>query len=79
MKRLEELEKRLREECPGLELRKNEPMSKHTTLRVGGPAALMAQPKTPGEAGDLLRVCQEQKITPFFMGNGSNLLVSDQG
>ena len=42
---LEGLEKRLREEIPELELRKNEPMSKHTSFRIGGPAALMALPK----------------------------------
>lgn len=76
---LEGLEKRLREECPELELRRNEPMSRYTTFRVGGPAALMALPKTPGEAVGLLQICGEQKAVTFFMGNGSNLLVSDKG
>ena len=41
----EALEKELRAVCPSLELRKNEPMSRHTTFQVGGPAALMALPR----------------------------------
>ena len=50
MERLAELKKRLEEGCPGLELREDEPMSRHTTFRIGGPAALMALPRTAGEA-----------------------------
>lgn len=76
---LEGLEKRLREECPLLELRKNEPMSRHTSFRVGGPAALMALPKTREEAMDAVHIAYRQGIRPFFLGNGTNLLVSDQG
>ncbi len=77
---LEGLEKRLREECPNLELRKNEPMNRHTTFRVGGPAALMALPA--GKESDACRVMElamECNVIPFILGNGSNLLVSDQG
>lgn len=75
---LEGLEKRLREECPELELRRNEPMSRYTTFRVGGPVALMAFPK--GE--EVHRVVETAflcNVRPFFLGNGSNLLVSDAG
>lgn len=75
---LEGLEKRLREECPGLELRGNEPMSKHTTFRVGGPAALMALPKGE-EARKVVETAFRCNVKPFFLGNGSNLLVSDNG
>lgn len=75
---LEGLEKRLREECPELELRKKEPMSKHTTFRVGGPAALMALPKGE-EARKVVEAAFQCNVRPFFLGNGSNLLVSDGG
>ena len=75
---LDGLEKRLREECPTLELRKNEPMSKYTTFRVGGPAALMAFPKGE-EARWVIETAFRCNVVPFFLGNGSNLLVSDGG
>ena len=79
MERLEELKKRLAERCPALELREGEPMSKHTTFRIGGPAALMALPKTAGEAKAAVKTARELEIEPFFLGNGSNLLVADEG
>ena len=48
--RLERLRDALRADCPALELRENEPLAKYTTFRVGGPAALMALPRTAEEA-----------------------------
>ena len=73
------LHDRLREEAPSLELRRDEPMSRHTSFRVGGPAALMALPKTAGEAKAVVKAAHELETEPFFLGNGSNLLVSDRG
>ena len=70
---------RLRAAAPGLELRQNEPMSRHTTFKVGGPAPLMALPRTTGETKAVLRTASGLGIPPFFLGNGSNLLVGDQG
>lgn len=79
MKNLDTLYERLRREDPELELRRDEPMSRHTTFRVGGPAALMALPKTEKEAAAVLRAAAELELRPFFLGNGSNLLVADEG
>ena len=76
---MERLEKLLRERCPELELRVSEPMSKYTTFRIGGPAALMALPRTSGEAKTAVMTARELEIEPFFLGNGSNLLVADEG
>lgn len=76
---MERLEKLLRERCPEMELRVNELMSKHTTFRIGGPAALMALPKSVSETKTVLRAAHELGIEPFFLGNGSNLLVADEG
>ena len=76
---MEQLEKLLRQRCPEMELRVNEPMSRHTTFRIGGPAALMALPKTAGEAKAAVKTARELGIEPFFLGNGSNLLVADEG
>lgn len=78
MTNLVALEKELGKTCPDLELRKNEPMSRHTSFRVGGPAALMALPKGE-EAKAVLETAFRCNVVPFFLGNGSNLLVSDRG
>ena len=57
----------------------NEPMSKHTTFRIGGPAELFIMPETIGEIAQVIAVCKEEKVPYFILGNGSNLLVSDKG
>lgn len=79
MDRFEVLRRELSRRCPGLELRSGEPMSRHTSFHIGGPAALMALPKTEEEAAEAVRTAAQLEVVPFFMGNGSNLLVSDRG
>lgn len=69
----------LRAAAPELELRRDEPMNRHTSFKVGGPAALMALPCSEGEAKAVVKTANELGIQPFFLGNGSNLLVSDEG
>ena len=76
---MERLEKLLRERCPEMELRVNEPMSRYTTFRIGGPAALMALPRTMEEVQTVLKTAAELGVEPFFLGNGSDLLVADRG
>lgn len=79
MDRFEWLQQELTRRCPGLEVRANEPMSRHTSFRIGGPARLMALPKTAAEAKAAVLAAREADILPFFLGNGSNLLVPDEG
>lgn len=57
----------------------DEPMSKHTTFRIGGPADLFAMPETYEQIGGILKLCKAENLPFFVLGNGSNLLVSDQG
>ena len=76
---MERLEKLLRERCPELELRRDEPMSRHTSFRIGGPAALMALPGSMEQAQASVKTARALDIEPFFLGNGSNLLVADEG
>ena len=78
MDRFERLASALRR-IPGLEVRENEPMKMHTTFRIGGPARLMALPRSRKEAAAAVRAATEAGIAPFFLGNGSNLLVADHG
>ena len=56
-----------------------EPMSRHITFRVGGPADFFVTPKTNEEVRDTVRACKEEKMPYYIIGNGSNLLVSDKG
>ncbi len=71
---------RLRAAAPSLELRREEPMSRHTSFQVGGPVPLMALPKNEEEVQLVLSVAAlEFGVKPFFMGRGTNLLVSDAG
>lgn len=57
----------------------NEPMSAHTTFKVGGNARVMAFPKSETEAAEIIKCCNENNIRFIPVGNGSNLLVSDNG
>ena len=79
MTKLDQIYDRLCREVPGLELRRDEPMARHTTFKVGGPATLMALPGTEEELLAAARIALEEGITPLFVGNGSNLLVDDAG
>ena len=57
----------------------DEPMSRHTTFRVGGPADFFVTPKAEEEVRDVIRICKEAGMPYYIIGNGSNLLVSDAG
>ena len=57
----------------------NEPMSRHTTFRIGGPADLFLLPNTVEEIKKIREICIQEQEPYFILGNGSNLLVSDSG
>lgn len=57
----------------------SEPMKKHTTFRIGGPADYFVMPQSEKEAADAVAVCREEQVPYSIVGNGSNLLVSDDG
>lgn len=56
-----------------------EPMTKHTSFHIGGPAELMAQPQSEAELQSLLLKAAEAAVPVTLVGNGSNLLVRDKG
>ena len=56
-----------------------EPMSSHTTFRIGGPAEAYVCPGNEEELGKVICLCREHGIPWRVLGNGSNLLVSDRG
>ncbi len=61
------------------DVRLYEPLAKHTTLRVGGPAQFWVEPRTEAAFGELIRMCVQENLPLFVIGRGSNLLVRDGG
>ncbi len=60
-------------------LLENEPMSKHTSYGIGGPAAAYITPKNRHDLAEILKFASRYNIQTHFVGSGSNLLVSDKG
>ena len=60
-------------------LRLSEPLSRHTTMRVGGPARFWVEPETEEGFAELVRLCHDEGIPFMVMGRGSNLIVRDGG
>lgn len=60
-------------------LLERELMSRHTSFKVGGPADFFVQPADVDEFWNVLHLAREEKVPFFIVGNGSNLLVSDEG
>jgi UDP-N-acetylmuramate--L-alanine ligase/UDP-N-acetylenolpyruvoylglucosamine reductase len=61
------------------DVRLYEPLAKHTTLRVGGPAQFWVEPRSEAAFSDLIRFCRQEALPLFVIGRGSNLLVRDGG
>ena len=57
----------------------NEPMSKHTSFKIGGPADIFVKPKNIDELKNIIKIAKENNIQTTVIGNGSNLLVKDGG
>lgn len=74
-----DLEKNLQEIVKRNNILKNEPMSKHTSLKIGGIADYFIKVKTVDELKKLLEFATENKIQTTIVGNGTNLLVKDGG
>jgi UDP-N-acetylmuramate dehydrogenase len=62
--------------CPARELVSLAPL---TTFRIGGPAQIFAEPRSERELHELLRLIKDEQIPFFYLGHGSNLVVSDDG
>ncbi len=73
------LARELRQNFPALRLLENEPMDRHCSFRIGGPAALFAAPASAEELAGLRRFLWQKGVQPAVIGKGTNLLVSDAG
>lgn len=66
-------------EATGADVRRDEPLARHTSFRIGGPADFLIQVASVAELQALLRACAACASPVFFLGGGTNLLVSDGG
>lgn len=74
---IENIIKELRKEVK--DVRINEPMSKHTSFKIGGPADIFVAPANRDELIHTLSVCKNNHVPYYIIGNGSNVLVKDKG
>jgi len=63
----------------GVPFREQEPLSRHTSMGVGGPAEIMAFPRTPDELQKTLHLRAQMSVPHRILGGGSNLVVVDEG
>ena len=64
---------------PEARIKADEPMKAHTTFRIGGPAKYFVIPETKEEIKAIIECCKAENVPYYILGNGSNLLVGDQG
>ena len=74
-----ELSNEMRQAMPDLKILDEEPLARHTSFRIGGPAAIFAQPATVDELSKLLRFLAARGISPRILGAGTNVLAPDEG
>ncbi len=58
---------------------KDEPLKNHTYFKIGGPAGILAEPEDTEDLKTVLKLVKKHGIDCFIIGNGTNLLVSDEG
>ena len=76
---LNQFQQRIADNLPQIALRFDEPMSKHTSFRIGGPAAVMAFPQNEEELSEVLKVSRKLDTKPVILGAGTNVLAPDEG
>lgn len=61
------------------DIKENEILSKHCTMKVGGKADFYYEPKTNEELVSIIKICKKNKVDYFILGNGSNVIFRDKG
>ena len=69
----------LQKKLPNDMIFRDEPMKNYTTFRIGGKADLLVKPKTYQQIAEIITLCKKYEVPYYVLGNGSNLLVSDEG
>lgn len=63
----------------GISAKRDEPLKEYTSFKIGGPADLLIQPDSTESLSEILKTCKAEGVTPYILGRGSNVLVSDDG
>ena len=79
MTELTDLQTKLDQEKLSCQMKYNEPMSRHTSFRIGGNAEVMACPKNPQELAEILKISADLGVKPAILGAGTNVLAPDEG
>lgn len=79
MTQLTEFQQKISAFLPDISVRFNEPMSKHTSFRIGGGAEVMAFPKNAEELATVLKTSALLDVKPAILGAGTNVLAPDEG
>ncbi len=79
MMELTVFQQKILQNLPGIEVRFYEPMAKHTSFKIGGPAEAMVFPKNTEELSKILKVSALLDIKPAILGAGTNILAPDEG
>ena len=74
-----EISNELHQAVPGLSILEEEPLARHTSFRIGGPAALFVRPSDEKQLAQVLRFAASRDITPRILGAGTNVLAPDEG
>ena len=78
MTELTDFQGKILELLPNLSVKFNEPMSRHTSFRIGGDVEVMAFPKTAEELSKLLKASKKLGVVPVILGAGTNVLAPDE-
>lgn len=69
----------IKNELPELKILRNEPLSRHTSFRIGGPAAAIIFPASADELSACRRILRKCALEPLILGGGTNILAPDAG
>ena len=76
---LNQFQRQIKDYLPNIALRFNEPLSKHTSFRIGGPAEVMAFPQNADELAEILKLSKKLDVRTSILGAGTNVLAPDEG
>ncbi len=79
MEQLELAIEEIKKEMPGLALYENEPMSGHSSFRIGGPVRALGVPQDVTGLTKLCYLLKKHELAPYILGNGTNILFPDEG
>ncbi len=79
MENLENAIAQIKEKMPGLKLLENEPMSEHSSFKIGGPVRAFAAPSDVSSLSKICHLLKQNKLAPMLLGNGTNVLFPDEG